>query len=113
MPVSWTTWIRTGAARGPLRSTGRLPAVLLIVVLAVTSYNFEPLRLGLFDLYQASHPRLRRSAPAVIVAIDDRSLGLHGQWPWPRTWLAQLLDRLVEARPAAIGLDVLMPEPDR
>jgi CHASE2 domain-containing sensor protein len=43
-------------------------------VLAVTSYSFEPLRLGLFDVYQATYPRPRRSAPAVIVAIDDRSL---------------------------------------
>ncbi len=54
-----------------------------------------------------------RSAPVVIVTIDEESLRRYGQWPWPRTWLARLVARLAEARPAAIGLDVLMPEPDR
>ncbi len=71
------------------------------------------LRLAGFDAYQALAPRVPRSAPVVIVTIDEESLRRYGQWPWPRTWLARLVARLAEARPAAIGLDVLMPEPDR
>jgi serine phosphatase RsbU (regulator of sigma subunit)/CHASE2 domain-containing sensor protein len=58
-------------------------------------------------------PRRPASAPAVIVAIDEASLRRYGQWPWPRTLLARLLAKIGEASPAAIGLDVLMPEPDR
>src|SRR5207245_679321 len=58
-------------------------------------------------------PRTRHSAPAVIVAIDDESLRLHGQWPWPRTWLAELVARVANAGPAAIGIDIVMPEADR
>ena len=49
----------------------------------------------------------------MIVAIDEDSLRVHGQWPWPRSWLARLVGRIAEARPAAIGLDILMAEPDR
>jgi serine phosphatase RsbU (regulator of sigma subunit)/CHASE2 domain-containing sensor protein len=71
------------------------------------------LRLALFDSYQAIAPRVRASAPAVIVAIDEKSLNGLGQWPWPRTMIAELIDAIGEAGPAAIGLDVLMPEPDR
>jgi len=71
------------------------------------------LRLAGFDAYQVLAPRVPRSAPVVIVTIDEESLRRYGQWPWPRTWLARLVARLAEARPAAIGLDVLMPEPDR
>jgi serine phosphatase RsbU (regulator of sigma subunit)/CHASE2 domain-containing sensor protein len=71
------------------------------------------LRLAGFDAYQALAPRVPRSAPVVIVTIDVESLRRYGQWPWPRTWLARLVARRAEARPAAIGLDVLMPEPDR
>jgi adenylate cyclase len=48
-----------------------------------------------------------------IVAIDERTLAEHGQWPWPRSRLAALLDRINAAGPAAIGLDLLFPEPDR
>lgn len=71
------------------------------------------LRLAGFDTYQMLAPRQRASAPAVIVEVDEASLGRLGQWPWPRTLLAQLLTKIGQAGPAAIGLDILMPEPDR
>jgi len=58
------------------------------------------LRLAWFDAYQSLLPRERRSAPAVIVAIDEASLERFGQWPWPRTLIAQLIDRLRAAGPA-------------
>ena len=47
----------------------------------------------------------------VIVAIDDASLQSIGQWPWPRNVMAETLDRLTAAQPAAIGLDVIYAEP--
>ena len=52
-------------------------------------------------------------APVVIVAIDEESLRQYGQWPWPRTWLARIVGVVTAAKPAAIGLAILMPEPDR
>ena len=75
--------------------------------------GFRLLRLAAFDTYHRVMPRIPRSEPVVIVAIDEDSLRLHGQWPWPRSWLARLVSRVAEAQPAAIGLDILMPEPDR
>ena len=74
---------------------------------------FGALRLAWLDIYQELSPRERRSAPAVIVAIDEASLDRFGQWPWPRTLVAQLLDKLRAGSPAAIGVDILFPEPDR
>ena len=71
------------------------------------------MRLAWLDAYQELSPRERRSAPAVIVAIDEASLARFGQWPWPRTLVAKLFDRIAAARPAAIGVDILFPEPDR
>ena len=71
------------------------------------------MRLAGFDLYQTLWPRKPVSAPAVIVEIDDESLARHGQWPWPRTLLAQLISKVVAADPAAIGIDIFMPERDR
>jgi CHASE2 domain-containing sensor protein/signal transduction histidine kinase len=59
-----------------------------------------------------------RSAPApadpdtLIVAIDETSLEALGRWPWPRRLHAQLLERLAEARPASVTLDLLLSEPD-
>jgi CHASE2 domain-containing sensor protein len=45
--------------------------------------------------------------------IDEPSLARFGQWPWPRTRLAELVKKIGDARPAAIGLDLFFPEPDR
>lgn len=62
---------------------------------------------------------LRASASAgpagdtVVVDIDDVSLSAVGQWPWPRYRLAELVERIAAERPAAIALDILMPEADR
>jgi CHASE2 domain-containing sensor protein/serine phosphatase RsbU (regulator of sigma subunit) len=90
-----------------------LLALLLILALLPEVPGLRLVRLAAFDAYQSFAPRARQSAPVVIVAIDEESLRRHGQWPWPRTWLARLVTRIAEARPAAIGLDILMPEPDR
>jgi len=48
----------------------------------------------------------------VIVAIDDFSFNWTGyQWPWPRIYLARIVDRLNEAGARLIGLDVFLFEP--
>ena len=58
-------------------------------------------------------PRKRVGAPAVIVEIDEKALDLKGQWPWPRTIVAELIEAIADAKPAAIGVDLLFVEPDR
>ncbi|WP_428562376.1 MAG: CHASE2 domain-containing protein [Solidesulfovibrio sp. DCME] len=49
----------------------------------------------------------------VVVDIDEASLAAFGQWPWPRYRLALLLTRLKNLGSRAIGLDMLLAEPDR
>jgi len=71
------------------------------------------LRDALFDSYQELMPRKRSSTPAVIVAIDERALDARGQWPWPRTVVADLIRGIAQAGPAAIGVDLLFIEADR
>lgn len=73
----------------------------------------ENLRLRSFDFYQVLKPRVATLKPVVIVDIDEDSLNAIGQWPWPRTVLADLIMGLRQAGAAAIGFDVLFPEPDR
>jgi adenylate cyclase len=73
----------------------------------------DPLRNVVFDGYQRLIPQERLSQPVAIVVIDENALQRYGQWPWPRTRMAQLVGRIAEYKPAAIGLDLLFPEPDR
>ncbi|OHB26054.1 MAG: hypothetical protein A2X84_09755 [Desulfuromonadaceae bacterium GWC2_58_13] len=49
----------------------------------------------------------------VVVDIDDGSLQRYGQWPWPRSLVALLLERIRQAGPKAVGVDILFTEPDR
>jgi len=53
------------------------------------------------------------SGAIVIVDIDDTSLARYGQWPWPRSRLAQLLRSINASGSASIGLDLILAEPDR
>jgi adenylate cyclase len=106
-------WVRVlcGSRGQPLGIA--LLVLLLVVVLVPELFGLGFIRLAAFDAYQRWAPRTRHSAPAIIVAIDEESLRQHGQWPWPRTWLARLVARVAEAGPAAIGIDIVMPEADR
>jgi len=106
-----------GRWRARLLRPRPLGAALLIALCAIqlpADWTVRSwVRNGWFDLYQMVMPRSRSSAPAVIVAVDEKSLARHGQWPWPRTLIAELLDALAAYRPLAVGMDILFAEPDR
>ncbi|SNS76318.1 sensor domain CHASE2-containing protein [Pseudomonas segetis] len=55
--------------------------------------------------------RLGNDPRILIVKIDNRSLSEIGRWPWSREVHAALLDRLSDAKPAAILFDVVFTEP--
>lgn len=65
------------------------------------------------DAYMKSTASGKPAQSAVVVDIDDVSLSAVGQWPWPRYRMASLVQAISEGKPAAIGLDVIFPEPDR
>jgi adenylate cyclase len=73
----------------------------------------EELRLRTFDLFQVLRPRQQTMRPVVIVDIDEASLKEIGQWPWPRTMVADLITKVRAAGAAAVGFDVVFAEPDR
>ena len=90
-------------------------AVLLVAIGAriVAPDLLDRLSLIAFDLYQRAAPRQPGNAPIRIVDIDDRSLNKIGQWPWPRTIVAKMVDRLAAAGAAVIAFDIDFAEPDR
>ena len=100
------------APRGGLLA-GLLVLAGLVALVALDPWPGHGLRRAWFDLYQNLSPRLPRSTPAVIVAVDERSLARYGQWPWPRSLVAQLIDGILAHRPAAVGMDMLFSEPGR
>ncbi|AXS42792.1 adenylate/guanylate cyclase domain-containing protein [Breoghania sp. L-A4] len=73
----------------------------------------QTVRLKTFDLYQVFKPREPAALPVVIIDIDEKSLRRLGQWPWPRTMVAALLENVRDNGGVAMGFDVVFPEIDR
>lgn len=93
---------------------GVIVLTLLTAALAIGEARVEvALREAWFDVCQRLFPRSRTEDPVIIVEIDERSLAQLGQWPWPRSRLAALVESIAEAGPAVIGIDVLFVERDR
>jgi adenylate cyclase len=74
---------------------------------------FVQFRLNVFDEFLRLKPREYEPTPVRIVDIDDDSLERLGQWPWPRTLLTRLAERLDELGAAAIAFDILFIDADR
>ena len=51
--------------------------------------------------------------PVDIVDIDEASLAEFGQWPWPRTIIAEIVEKLFQAGVVVVAFDAVFPEPDR
>jgi len=93
------------------------PGVTVVLLLLIL-HLFQPPFLArvsnlVFDGYQQAYPRPYQDAAVRIVDIDDETIRRLGQWPWPRTDVARLTDRLGEAGVAAIAFDIVFSEPDR
>jgi len=73
----------------------------------------EEIRVRTFDSFQRIEPRVKTARPVVIVDIDEASLAKFGQWPWPRTRIADMVANLTRLGAAAIGFDIMFAEPDR
>src|SRR5215470_18772566 len=104
------------------RSATRLIYVTFVLALiggAVLLRYADPffvraLRLIAFDHYQRLDPAAYDpNLPVRIVDIDEKSLAIFGQWPWPRTIVRDLLLGLTSKGAAVVAFDVLFAEPDR
>ena len=94
-----------------------IPLAVLAAAVALTVTDpggvVTDTRLRVFDAYQRLAPRVYEPVPVKYVDIDDESLETHGQWPWPRTVIADLIARLHQAGASVIAFDMVFAEPDR
>jgi len=117
LPIGTTIVIALLRRKTRYFGAGRILGLLLLVsLLALRVWDpglTETIRLKSFDIYQLMYPRVARQELAAVVDIDERSLQALGQWPWPRTVMAEMVSKIVEHGGTVIGFDVLFPEPDR
>src|SRR5450631_3231383 len=95
----------------------RLLCLALLVGLAALRIAdpapIEELRVRTFDAFQRIDPRVKTARPVTIIDIDEKSLAKFGQWPWPRTRIADLITNLTKLGAVVIAFDVIFSEPDR
>ena len=101
------------------QQVGLARAVCIVLLFALVPLRLadprplEELRVRTFDFFQVLRPRPQELRPVVIVDIDEESLKAIGQWPWPRTTVADLITQITRLGAVAIGFDIIFPEPDR
>ena len=76
-------------------------------------YPIEFTRNLVFDQYNRWLPRHEQDSPVVFVDIDEASLARLGQFPWPRSVFADLVNKMTGYGSAAIAFDILFTEADR
>ena len=100
----WIGWVRVVAFIG---------LICGIIIRIGDPYLVATLRNATFDFYHQSKPRDYTPLPVAILDIDDRSIEELGQWPWPRTRVAELVDKTTADGAVAIAFDIVFAEPDR
>ncbi|MEM6972664.1 MAG: adenylate/guanylate cyclase domain-containing protein [Pseudomonadota bacterium] len=93
---------------------GLAVVISVLVLQALRPGLFETVADPLFDSFQRVEPRVFEPDGVVrVVDIDEASIRELGQWPWPRSFLAAMVDRLSGAGVAAVGFDMVFAEDDR
>jgi serine phosphatase RsbU (regulator of sigma subunit) len=99
--------------RQPGRRIASAVLVLALMVYTADPFVVQETRLRGFDVMQRLWPVSTRASKVEIVAIDEASLRREGQWPWPRTRIADLVRRIAAGRPLVLAVDITFPEIDR
>jgi|GEM_PF-81885 len=106
--------------RGPwwkLRTSTIIALSVLVLGMMGRVYDLpwvEWVRVKAFDVYQIIEPREpAQGLPVGIIDLDEKSLFEIGQWPWPRTVIADLLNRLADAGAGGVAFDIIFSEHDR
>ena len=109
--MSW--WAAAIRSKGAIYAVAALLTAGVVLLRAWDPVPLQILRFKAFDVYQRIAPRDPARLPIVIVDLDDESLAAYGQWPWPRSLLADLVNNLMAMGAGVIAFDIVFAEPDR
>jgi adenylate cyclase len=93
-------------------------AILLLIIQIAALFPgittpLELIEYSARDMFMRLRGVEKPSDDIVIVAIDDFSFNWTGyQWPWPRSYFAEIVDQINAGGAKVIGVDVFLFEPD-
>jgi adenylate cyclase len=107
----WRRWFK--------RRIGYARLVCLVLLIGFAALRVadpppvEEIRVRTFDTFQRFDRRVKTARPVTIIDINEQSLAKFGQWPWPRTRIADMIANLAKLGGVAIGFDIMFAEADR
>jgi adenylate cyclase len=118
----FVTTLGRGLGMADLRiySKRRIVVIGLIIGIGSTIAMLMLFGMGTFDFLEnrsidwrfLMRGEIEADPRIVIISIDEASFSaLNQKWPWPRTYFAQLIDRLRREGAKTIGIDIIMSEP--
>ena len=99
-----------------LREAGVAAGIAMAVLLPLTSFDIEPLRVletASLDLRFRLRGAEAPGDEVVVVLVDDRSLAALGRWPLSRRLFAKAVRAVDAAAAKVIVFDLLFAEPDQ
>jgi eukaryotic-like serine/threonine-protein kinase len=88
-----------------------LGAVVSLLVLIIFWMQWsEGLEGKLYDIRARLRAGAKTAENVVLVGIDDDSIRQIGRWPWPRSYMAEMVDQLSDAQAKVIGLDIFFSD---
>ena len=105
--TDWWPWLRD---LGRKHLAGILAAVAVVGL--VYAGRLEPLEhWSLAQFFERRGPR-PPALPVAIVAIDESTINeMEQQWPYPRRIHGEVIRRIAEGKPLAIGVDIIFDKP--
>ncbi|MBL7181003.1 MAG: CHASE2 domain-containing protein [Desulfobacterales bacterium] len=90
-----------------------LAITVIFLVLGVFRLGFlDTLELKFYDLMMNLRGEARSPSDVIVVDIDDDSIEKLGRWPWPRSLLAEGINKISAGKPRVIGLNFILSEPE-
>jgi len=95
-----------------LFSNWLLCTILTVLIIGGMLFEFHPMQFLEYKAYDFFTGLRKReiSNQVVLVKIDDKSIKDIGSWPWPRSYIADMIRRLSKFSPKAFGLHILYPD---
>ena len=88
--------------------------VLTLITLAAFYFEWIPTQFLECKMYDVGSNIKEKNvqSPVVIVGIDDESIANMGRWPWPRGYVAQMIELMHRYEAKVIGVNFIYSEND-
>ena len=90
--------------------------LLIICILAIIISNMlgitQIINNRIYDYFIIFNQKQTNNTNVIIIGIDNKSIKRIGYWPWERRVYANVLDKVIKASPAVIGINLYFANTD-